>query len=263
MSSRRAGFTIIELLISLAVSGAIFIAGISVFTSRKSNTEFDQAVYDLQSKIQNLASQSSSKALPISLGCKLQSGKPVLASTFSSTGECIYLGYAIQVIPNGSTIYSYPVFASRSYTTSPAIEPALDSNTTATAQQYIEVDTYPMLGGLKVSSANVSGSASASDLLTLYSSLQNVNTSGNELDAAAVQVTFSSTDARQTGSVSGSTDNLRTCIEGSSCGAGSITSLNNNTAWKLCVTDGRRSALLSIRGVATGVTIKLNINACT
>lgn len=260
MTKGGRGFTILEVMISLAVSGAIFLAGISVFASRKTDTEFNQAVYDLQSKIQNLASITSTKALPVSLNCKLQSGKPVLSSSFSSSGECVYLGYAIQVIPNGSTIYSYPVFATRSYTGTPTIEPALDNNATASSQQYVSVDSYPLLGGLKVISATVNNANA--NLLTLYSSLQNINTSGNEIDASAVQVTFASGDSRQTGSASGATDNLRTCIEGTSCGSGSVVPLIN-TAWKLCVSDNRRSASLTIKGIATGISVKLDINSCT
>lgn len=269
------GYTIIEVLIVLAISGTILVSSIGVFGGRKAATEFSQAVYDLQSKFQNYANSVSSAALPAgeAYTCQVSSlmpdGKvyPVLAtapagSSDTTNQDCIYLGRAIQIIPGSDSIYNYPVFGLRTvhngtvdtgdFPASVAAanpEPALDSS-----GNFLLVEQYQLLNGLSIVSATAADSGEQ-DLLTLYSSLQNNNTSGSQITASTRNYAFSSTDAKSV--------RLRSCIEGSSCGSGTEYPLIGKS-WNLCVANstGSKRAQLAVQGTATGITTRLNLEGC-
>lgn len=270
------GYTIVEVLIVLAVSGAILASSISVFSGRRGATDFSQAMYDLQSKFQSYANSASSASLPsgeaytCQVGSLMPDGKvyPVLrlapaGSSDTTSQDCIYLGRAIQIIPGIDTIYSYPVFGLRTVhngsvdsgeypaaVASANPEPALDSS-----GSFLLVDLYPLLNGLTVVSATA-GSSAEQDLLTFYSSLQNSNTSGNQITVSARTLSFGTNDAKSA--------RLRTCIEGSTCGPATELSLIGKS-WNLCVqnTTGDKKASLGIRGTATGITTVLNLEGCS
>lgn len=271
LQKRFGGFTIIEVMIVLSISAIMLIAAATIFSGRKGDTEFSQSMYDLQSKFQSYANEVSSEALPAfqQYTCMPSSTvdgtgriRPVLTpGSGNTTGQsCIYLGQAVQIIPSSSTIYAYPIFGFRTvysgasdtgnFPSTPDQanpEPAIDSS-----GNLLLIDTYPVLNGLSVVSATLSGSQNEQDLLTIYSSLQNSNTSGNEISTSVMEHTFS---ASNPGS------QLKKCIEGDSC-SGTITDLGN-TSWNLCITNGVKQAQLTIKGVATGITTSLNMNGCS
>ena len=280
MRSESRGYTIIEVLIVLAISGAILSSSIGVFSGRKGATEFSQAMYDLQSKFQNYANSVSSASLPSGEAyiCKvsgLTDGKvyPVLSAApagavDTTNQDCIYLGQAIQIIPGSDTIYNYPVFGLRTVhngsvdsgdlPSTPAEanpEPALDSSD-PDRTKFLLVESYQLLNGLSLVSATAAGSPGEQDLLTFYSSLQNNNTSGSQITASARSYAFGSNDAKSA--------RLRSCIEGSSCGASTENPLIGKS-WNLCVQNstGSKKAQLSIQGTATGITTRLNLETCS
>ncbi|MDB5160774.1 MAG: hypothetical protein JWO96_154 [Candidatus Saccharibacteria bacterium] len=263
MKGRR-GFTVIELMIALSISAIMLTSALTVFNGRKSSTEFTQGVYDLQSKVQNYATQVSSKVLPgyqqYTCAVSVATGRPVLTQA-SGGGEttsenCIYLGQAFQVFQNGTLLYSYPVFGLRTYTdvngniqfpSTPATakaEPALSS----VDGSYLLADTYSLLNGLKIVSATVG--ATESDFLTIYSSLSSNNTSGNQIAVSAAPKTFSASDV--------SADTLKSCIEGQSCSPIPL----NTTTWKLCITNGVKNAQLSVKAASTGISTSLITDGC-
>jgi len=273
------GFTIVEVMIALAVSGAILVAGISVLSGRNSDTQFDQAVYDLQSKFQSYISQVSSKSIPgyQQYTCKNVDNMPTLtqlsgpAGDETTGGDCIYLGQAVEVIKGGNTIYAYPVLGLSTipgsnpptYPTDPVSahqEPAMNNPeaTSVPPLTFYLVDTYPLLNGLTVDTAFISGGPGVEkDMLALYSDLQSSNTSGNEISATSSTMTFGTTDVPTSTNIS-SLKRIQTCIEQNGA-CTSSTDLSSKT-WLLCVTNGTRYAQLAVRGTPTGISITPNLS---
>lgn len=233
-------------------------------------------MFDLQSKFQSYSSQVSSAQLPsgdtytCGISSSLIGGKayPVLtyvggsSSDSASNQVCIYLGKAVQVIPSIGIIYAYPVLGLRTvhngstdtgeYPSTPDqanAEPALDSS-----GNFLQVESYPLLNGIKVVSAKVSGSSAEQDLVMFYSNLQDNNTSGNGITAYSRAYTFAPSDVQST--------RLRWCIEGGACGTPAA-ALGANT-WKLCAesSDGSRKGQLEIRSSSTGFITKLDLEGC-
>lgn len=263
MKGAPGGFTVIEVMIVLSISAVMLVTAIAAFSGRRENTDFTQAVYDLRSHLQSIANNVSSQSVPglENYRCTPATVGGILRPTLSTntpTGEdCIYIGQALQLAPNTSNIYSYPVLGLRTIPgstsledppTTPAeahAEPAIDSSGNIIAQLK---ETYVMLNDLKVVSAQLSGAES--DILTFYSNLKTNNTSGNDIDVLATSVTGSSSDPDT---------QVKNCVEGTSCP--SLTNVNNSY-WNLCVSMGARQAMVSLKGTATGIVTKLNMNGC-
>lgn len=261
------GFTIVEVMIALGISGVILASSITVFSGRRSSTEFSQTMYDLQSKFQSYSTEASTARLPnetyiCNKSSTLNNGKlhayltPAAPTNESvSNQNCILLGKAIQIIPGSGTIYSYPVLglrttASGSFPTTPSEanpEPALD----VTGNNWYMVEAYSLLNGATVVSAKFSGSATEQGLLLLYASLQSSNP-GGQAGAYSRGVTFTEADVKSS--------KLRDCIEEVACGTASTLS----TAWNLCVQNnaGDRNARLILRNTSTGITASLNMAGC-
>jgi prepilin-type N-terminal cleavage/methylation domain-containing protein len=271
MKGAPGGFTIIEVMIVLAISSIMLVSAAAVFSGRRASTDFSQSVYDLQSQIQSIANKVSSHNIP---GLGQQNCSPAsfgLSGTYrplfggaSNSGECIYLGQAIQFTKNNSAIYTYPVFGlstvyagAVSTGSTPATlaqthpEPAIDTtSSTPASSDFLFKDTYTVLNGLKVRTATWNNVEN--DILGLYSSLQDNNTSGNEISVMSYSYTNSLTNPEL---------QMKNCVEGS------IVACNNpNTIttklWKLCVTDNNRIAQITIKGVATGIATSVNMTAC-
>lgn len=275
MKGAQGGFTIIEVMIVLAISGVMLLSAATVFNGRRRNTEFSQAMYDLQSQIQSIANSTSSQAVPgvqqYTCAPTLISGsmRPALTSGSTTNQDCIYLGEAIQIVDGSSTISSYPIFGLRTVynggtdsgdapTTfvdahpEPAISAAGVTGTPNDPNNLLLISDYPMLNGLQTVSAKYGPTATGpeNDILTFYSSLQDSNTSGNEVTVYSTNYSGALTDQKL---------QLKSCIEGPGCAAqNSIVS----TPWNLCVSDGSRQAQLSIKAIATGIVTSLNLNGC-
>lgn len=271
MKGAPGGFTIVEVMIVLAISAVMLTSAIAVFSGRRESTDFTQAVYDLQSQIQSIAAGVSSQAVPglqqFTCAPATINGvmRPAL-TTGSATGQdCIYLGQAIQVVPDKPDIYSYPIFGLRTVydasgntgeaptTVADAHpEPAVDSADPTNPAKLLLINDYPMLNGLQTVSASYGGAEN--DILTIYSQLQDSNTSGNEISVAAMNY-------QTGGALTDTKAQLKACIEASSdCTAS--TSLSGSP-WLLCVSDGNRQAQLSLKPTATGITTTLNMTGCS
>lgn len=274
-----AGFTIIEVMIVLSISAAMLVSAAAVFGSRRQATEFSQAMYDAQSEFQSIANAVSSKSVPgvedqfrcqaskVYIGGKI---RPVLfhpasPKTFYTNNACIYLGQLIQVTKKSAAIYSYPVFGLTdvySGTTDTGTLPttfdeanpevALSRDNTGPSGMLL-IDTYNLINGLSVSWARFNGLEN--DFLTLYSSLESDNTSGNEISVASYVIASN-----------GSKSQLKSCIEAvdppNICPAVPPNLSIFTSPWKICLTNGTQLAELTLIGTSTGVTTSLNMNGC-
>jgi len=95
------GFTIVEVMIVLAVSGALFISAAALIAGRQNQTEFDQGIRQIQSQIQQTANDVASGYYPNlkNFKCTPSSGGPVISSGSSEQGTssgCTFLGKILQ-----------------------------------------------------------------------------------------------------------------------------------------------------------------------
>jgi prepilin-type N-terminal cleavage/methylation domain-containing protein len=119
MKGAPGGFTIIEVMIVLSISAVMLVSAITAFSGRREATDFSQAVYDLQSEFRSIANDVSSQSTPGSQQYKCSPAmiggvmRPTLSSAAPTGEDCIYLGRALELPKNSTTIYSYPVFGLR------------------------------------------------------------------------------------------------------------------------------------------------------
>jgi len=115
--NRGGGYTIVETMIFLAVTGTLFISAMSLMSGRQANVQFSQAVTDAQSRMQDIISQVATGyyANNGSFTCKV-SGASVPPTFDTSTpqaqgtsNDCVYLGKAVS-FTNGTTDSGYNVF---------------------------------------------------------------------------------------------------------------------------------------------------------
>jgi prepilin-type N-terminal cleavage/methylation domain-containing protein len=279
MKGAPGGFTIIEVMIVLAISGTMLISASTLLSSRRQATDFSQAVYDLQSQIQSLANSVSSQAIPgvQHFTCAPYSidsvMRPALSPGTATNQDCIFLGQAIQVKADSSSLYSYPIFGLRTVYNGfsdtdeapatfgdahplPAMSSAAASSPNDPANMRL-VNNYTMLNGLKTVWAKYK--TTDNYILTMFSSLQDSNTSGNEISVSATNYVGLQSDLGL---------QMKECMESIGVVAPpppcATFSPVTNTAWQLCVTDGSpRQALLSVKAIATGLATTLNMNGCT
>ena len=105
-----AGFTIVETLLVLAISSALFVAIVVTMGGRQHSTEFLQATQNLQSKIQQTLNEVAAGYYPNSNNFKCSDGG---ASTLNFNGgasteqgkneDCIFLGKIIQFKVSGGS----------------------------------------------------------------------------------------------------------------------------------------------------------------
>lgn len=96
LSPVAAGFTIVETLIVLAVTGALLVSAIALVNGRDAKTQFTTSVYSLQQQFQQLINETAKGYYPNSGNFSCSPTTPV---SFGSTGTglgqnggCIFLG---------------------------------------------------------------------------------------------------------------------------------------------------------------------------
>lgn len=97
------GFTVIEVVIVLAISGGLFAAAVLMIAGRQNQTAFDQATRQVQSQIQQVLNEVSTGFFPDNgnFTCTAVSASqpPALASGATAQGsntDCIFVGKALQ-----------------------------------------------------------------------------------------------------------------------------------------------------------------------
>lgn len=165
---RPHGFTIIEIMIFLAVSGFIFLSVITLMSGKQDRTEFQTSVSQLDSQLQTLMSSISSGYYnyPIGgFGCQPSLTGPQFFGTTSGQGShygCALIGTVLQFDPsipgitNQNQAYeTYPV-AGNQFVQPPSSEP-VDAITLAEEQPKVlpssAWSTVTMQYGLNLSSS--------------------------------------------------------------------------------------------------------------
>lgn len=115
--TRLGGYTIVEVLIFLAVSAALFASAILLINGRQNKVQFTNAVRDFESQLIDIANDVSNgyyRSTP-NVRCDLSGpgGSPIVSPTGGNQGsniQCIFLGRVIKLGDNTSkeqyTVYS-------------------------------------------------------------------------------------------------------------------------------------------------------------
>jgi len=113
------GFTIIEVLIVLAVTGLIFLSASQLINGRQNRTEFTQAVQDIQSQIQQTSDDVINGFYPNAGDFKCQNSSGSLLITNGSyqnsqgtNSDCLFIGKFVQ-FSTSALFTTYPIIGLR------------------------------------------------------------------------------------------------------------------------------------------------------
>lgn len=258
------GYTIVEVLLVLAISTTLLFAAITVFKGQQSETQFTQAVQDLNSKIINITDQVAAGTFPDSeqYSCTPGAGGPPSLSAAASGGagtreSCLFLGRAIQVgISDHSILNIYTIVGNRnniSGQTATSINDAIPtaaSITSGGSEQFVMNDTYTLGGGAKVSAVTKNGLGTPLIMAGFYTSLNGTTASSSgslQLDLIGYPLANENTLP------------VKACIKGPpACAPQAL------KKWDLCVQNaaGDHTTLISVISNASGVTTQQTDNGC-
>jgi len=115
ISPREGGFTVIEVLIVLAVSGALFVSAAILISGRQNQTAFDQSIRQIQSQIQQALNEVAVGYYPNKSQFQCLAGPtgPVLSGGSNAQGTnsgCIFLGKALQFKVGGTDPEAFAIY---------------------------------------------------------------------------------------------------------------------------------------------------------
>ncbi len=110
MRGKQQGYTILEVLIFVAVSAFIFISAMVAINGRQQQVQFTQGVREFEAKIQDIMNDISTGYYPTNQTIRCQVTGGVVSFNFNSgntetlggNSDCIYAGKVIQVLPSGT-----------------------------------------------------------------------------------------------------------------------------------------------------------------
>lgn len=269
MRYTRGGYTVIEVTIVLAITAVLFISAVGVFSGKQNQTQFNQAMQDLDSKIQSIATKVKSGSFPNSGGyvCTVSGGRPQLSQGSSGSGtntSCITLGNAVRTTTDSDTLYVYTVLGTRNAysggtdTGVPAssVKGANPEPIMGAPGQTVDLtESYKLIGGAQVVSSKVNGQGTTSDIIGLYLSPQSGSAAGQGSTFTALGYPF---DSKSTGS---SATLIKECIEQSTLACDTTATLGQ---WNLCIQNGGggQKALLTVNSRSSGIATKITYKEC-
>jgi prepilin-type N-terminal cleavage/methylation domain-containing protein len=250
------GYTIIEVIIVLAVSGVILISAMALLHGQQGKTEFTQGMRDIDSKIQVIAKNVTSGISPSSQACSIGAdGRPTLSSSTAqasgTNSDCILLGSAIEVTPGKDNLNIYLVLGKS------ASSSFLDASPTPIMDTQ---ENYPIIGGNTIK----------------WSKTYDFSTPVKNQDSNLVGIYLGNSDSGSAGGMlsmrgyrydSSKGDTIPGCIEqdsGNSCSDAGI--MSPVSKWEICFQsayDAGSTARLDIYPSSSGITTQLNFNGCT
>lgn len=187
------GYTIIEVIIVLAVSGFLLVSAMTFLSGRESQVRFSQSMRNLQSKLQDwindvptgFAGGASGKTDLSTIRCMLAGDRPQINRVGGgpNRADCIFLGKAIQFTDasappsdgQASNIYAYSVFGRRALN-----EPSGGERLVA---NLIEANIVPAVG-----LGTVSGTMDLTETYTLGGGAKVLSITSQAVNAAGATV---------------------------------------------------------------------------
>ncbi len=114
------GFTIVEVLIFLAITGSLFVLAMSAFNGEQARAEFNTSIREVDAKLQDVINNVGSGLYSYDgkIQCQIVANKILLSTVATAQGTntpCIYIGQFIHFAPHGtpSQLNVYSVAAKR------------------------------------------------------------------------------------------------------------------------------------------------------
>lgn len=135
-NSQAQGFTIVEVLIVLAVTGAMFVWAALLISGRQAKTEFQVGIRDVQTKLQQSINEVKSGYYPFNTGFRCDaSGTAPLDIDTGGIGfgqgehnQCTFIGKTVAI--SNDTMYVYSMAGARLNATGGEVQSPLQSNAT-------------------------------------------------------------------------------------------------------------------------------------
>lgn len=278
------GYTIVEVMLVLAVSTLMLLAATRVFKGRQADQQYTQAIQDLSSKIVNFGTEVSAGIFPASEGfsCQLDSqGTPVLSTASSTAGDvgfrapCLFLGRAIQVVPGSGDLHLYTVMGSKStiignlYRSNP--KTVIDESHPVIAHTGLDnlvlYEKYKIPSGAKImsskfiSAGTTYGTGIKYDLAGIYNGVSGISPTSGPSQIMLWGYPIDSTVA------SNVPNNNRLPLGDSSvdgCVRNSCVTTVDAEKWELCVQnpENSRSILMTVESAASGLITSMKDIAC-
>lgn len=198
------GFTMVETVIFLAVSSALFVSAMLLMSGQQAKTEFRQAIGEVQSRVDDVANDVSTGyyATNDDVTCRIDAGAPKVENGAAEKGtnnDCIFLGRAVQfgTDTDNTVINIYNIVGRRldSVTQKP-VTTLSEAVATLMGNQY---DTSTMPSGLTVYNAfykadpdaasipiNISGFVFASSLASFNAATGSIASGNSTVDVIAI-----------------------------------------------------------------------------
>ncbi len=205
MKRHSAGYTILEVIIFLSISAALFGAIYPTLSGRQQSAQFSQSVRDLDSKIQDVINDVSTGYFPGSqVGCTVsgESDSPVLTSSpLSAQGtqkDCVFLGKVIHFNGNNTDDPTMNIFTvvGRRQKDNVAVTKLTDAKPVTVAPTNFDgsrpdlTETYPIKWGFKVNKVVyldvAETNASTGDAFAEVTKLSDSNQSSKQVDLVPI-----------------------------------------------------------------------------
>lgn len=267
------GYTIVEVMLFLAISGVLFVAATITFGGQQDKTAFEQGIKDFTSQLQKSVDEVSTSVFPAgNYTCQKDiittpaRPAPVLKNTTSSQGtnqDCIFLGRAFQVVPTQQKIFIYGVLGIKSNALGEPITSFANANPTPAFATGMDLtEEYSFSWGKVISSKVVqSGTTTStdSDIIGFYNSLQDGAQASGVSGAQSVFAkgyNFVSSDINTARSAS-----VQSCIQETSVACANTPTISS---WALCFANSKTSqtALITVTSNPTGITTDTVIGGC-
>ena len=197
------GFTIIEVLIVLAVTGFLFIGAALLIAGRRQQAEFNQSIRQVQSQIQQIINDVATGYYPNTSNfvCSVSGPNPPLiqpgASEQGKNSDCIFMGRVMQfqvANTNPEQFKVYTLVGRRLSAANPTTEsvnratalPVVIAPTTTDASVPDNSESRPLLGGLTTVSMVWGASSNPIGAIGFMQSLAKY--SGNTIQSGAQSV---------------------------------------------------------------------------
>lgn len=269
------GYTIIEVLIFLAISAVLMTFSFNLINGKQAEAEFNQKMRDTRSQIQdwlNDVTAGHSAADTDNTQCHAGGNNPPKIDRGPGGGnnpECIFLGKAIQftdstMSPDQSEqIFAYSVFGRRLSAGSGDIPTSLTDSSPIAATKMggsgdKDITEVFGLSPVRVKSVTANGPYANSHMLGFISSFnteQSAAQNGNN-DLNIFEYNFNGSTSAGNEAGGGA---VRDCIQL----IGGCNSPAKLTSYQICMTDGHRTAMITISSpVGIGATTSLDYVSC-
>jgi type II secretory pathway pseudopilin PulG len=246
LNNSNRGYTFVEVMIFLAVSGALFASATSLIGGRQKSIRFSEAMRDVESKVQSIVADVSNGYYPNykNVNCTATGGGPTFSAGASNTEigqnqDCVLLGKAIQFSPNNkpNTFSVYTIAGNNKFT-----ELIGGKQFRRPVQSLVEAHPkvlYTSLSGGDLSSRDLTDPTKEKVAYKLNSGSQSTSA------IAIPSLTKTSTDSEAISRINATTN-------------------FNSAEVKLCFVslEGDQTAELTIGGQAQGIGTKLEFKSC-